>query len=268
MRFPKTLRILSLLLISGIGLSACQTTETSRGHQQAIEKTWDRGWTRIGANQLIGGEEIIAATWKALPVISQKIIPNTKLPAIVYLHGCAGFSGTWVYLSNVTVPLGYAFFAPDSFQREGRDFDCGRQVSTGTTALRIEEARYAHQKLSALPWIDTSRIILIGHSEGGLAVSEYSGGEFAGYVIMGYGCHVGAIDVPQSKPVLALIGENDRVQSGGSSTCSVVARPTPSRSLRVTGAEHVVAGIPEADAALRDFLISFLGPGQKHHAQR
>ncbi len=117
--------------------------------------------------------------------LTQEIVkPDAKIPAVIYAHGCEGpkRAPDWAGTFN---EFGFAFFALDSFRRPGRVPLCYRKGTSWKFSLRHAEIRFALQQIRKLGWIDQRRIVLVGKSEGGRAVSEYNGGEFIAHIIMG-----------------------------------------------------------------------------------
>jgi acetyl esterase/lipase len=101
--------------------------------------------------------------------------PESKLPAVMYLHGCGGISGDSDYYGELLTSEGYVVFMPDSFQRS-REF-CGDEGPLShRVTLRHEEIKYALSRIQKIPWIDQNRVILMGHSEGGNATDNWAWG--------------------------------------------------------------------------------------------
>jgi dienelactone hydrolase len=91
-------------------------------------------------------------------------------PAIVHLHGCSGLpkafkdgteKGLW---SERLAAWGYVVLAVDSFTTRGIDNTC-----SGESAPRVADAYGALAYLARQPFVDASRIGLIGFSAGGIA---------------------------------------------------------------------------------------------------
>ena len=81
---------------------------------------------------------------------------------------------------NLIWQKGITTFSPNSFARPGRSEECGSAMSSGAVALRFEEIRYTLKQIRELPWIDQSRLVLAGFSEGGLTAANYRGSGFKG----------------------------------------------------------------------------------------
>jgi dienelactone hydrolase len=83
-------------------------------------------------------------------------------PAVVVLHGCAGYFGTMPTLADRLKSWGYAALAVDSLGPRGIADQCG--------ALFIEQAIDAYAPLNYLsrqPFVDPGRVAVLGFSMGG-----------------------------------------------------------------------------------------------------
>jgi len=89
------------------------------------------------------------------------------VPAVVFLHGCAGRGADQERVMGTIHRKGYVVFAPDSFARPERVKLCGKGSRWERVGLRLAEASYALAKVRQLRWIDAERLILAGFSEGG-----------------------------------------------------------------------------------------------------
>ncbi|BBK41749.1 hypothetical protein STVA_17690 [Allostella vacuolata] len=143
-------------------------------------------------------------------------------PAVIFLHGCTGFSGakSQAQYPPALARAGFAVFVPDSFARgPARQPVCGN-VRSDTIALRHAEVESTLAHIRRLPWVDQKNLFLAGHSEGGIATAMYDGGEvFRAYFIAGWSCSstnpdFARIHAPRARPVLAIIGANDSLQVG------------------------------------------------------
>lgn len=227
-----------------------------------IKRAWRYGQHRLPRSALKDGqfyalEEIRKhpETWQAV-VAETKLKPGTRLPAVIYLHGCAGntVGETW---ARTFSRLGYAFFAPNSLARPRKSL-CGtgqQKMTTYRIPMRTEEALYALQELRKADWIDQERIVLMGSSEGAQAASVYRGTDFAAIILSATDCRFSGDSpkAPRGIPVLNMVGENDRL--GGGSGCRISGREEPgSKRVVIKGAGHKLASFPEAQQELKRFL--------------
>ncbi len=231
--------------------SACETTGSA-------ERAWLHGMNRVPVASLQEGQSSLLAeilknpgSWQG-QVTKTKLKPGTKIPAVIYLHGCAGNTAgnAWEGKFN---DLGYAFFAPDSLARP-RPSLCGFGGMDERIRMRREEFTYALRQLRKADWIDQKRIILMGSSEGARAASDYGGREFAGIVLSATDCRQsgGSPNAPSDVPVLNMVGANDT--KGGRSGCIISRTVGGSRHLTIKGAGHKLPRFSQAREALERFL--------------
>jgi len=239
-----------------ITLSVCQTKVTN---QTSLNATWKYALVRIPKGMTSDGSRCSGTfASKKTRACMEKIITDRNFPLVLFMHGCAGFgSSLSAGGSRNTITtfssLGYAVIAPDSFARLGREKNCSGNKRT-ILSLRQSEIEYALSKIPMLDWVDQSRLVLAGHSEGAQSVAGYSGDKvFSGYIIMGFGCTRGiGSGIRRSDPVLAIQGELDPEAKG---VCSVNSHRF-SDSVQVPKAYHDVSGYPETREAITKFLNS------------
>lgn len=88
-----------------------------------------------------------------------------RYPAIVMLHGCGGMSAFHRREAEAIRDWGYVVLAPDSFAQRGIKDACVPERRD--LAPRIEDAFGALVYLSRLPFVDPTRIAVLGYSHGG-----------------------------------------------------------------------------------------------------
>ena len=229
------------------------------GDPTIVEGTWLYGRHSLPAEIMSNGiaisykQSLGEPEWTTLA--ESEIIPNTKVPAVLYLHGCAGISyEAWVY-TQLLVEEGYAVFIPDSFEREGGRLPCSQWGSLQyRVSQRTEEAKYALTRILELDWVDQEKIVLMGFSEGGNTVDNWSQSGFAAHIIIGSACTLvgGSPAAPPDVPVLAIVGSNDEFRPGLS--CNVYRTICGSSSIVIQGAGHAIAEYPETQEAILTFL--------------
>lgn len=94
-----------------------------------------------------------------------------KTPVVLFLHGSSGLGlkaiGEW---QRWLAALGIASVAPDSFALPGRvtyTSPISKEQYERIHAMRLAEIAPALKAVAALPWADTSKLVLAGSSEGG-----------------------------------------------------------------------------------------------------
>ncbi|GAB4349253.1 MAG: hypothetical protein Kow006_10700 [Gammaproteobacteria bacterium] len=249
-----------LLLLSVLALSGCQTTYLKLPvGVTPVQATWLYGTYIIPAAYTNGNKPVTfqqnvgEIPWVKLA--TSNIKPGSKVPVILYLHGCKGISHQAELFSKQLVSQGYAFFIPDSFKRPWRS-QCGAQGNLNARVrLRTEEVEYALEQIKKLPWVDQNRLILMGFSEGGNTVDNWSKPGFSAHIIVGSACTLvgGKPAAPAGTPVLAIVGSNDEYRPGKS--CRIDESDGISKSVVIQGAGHSVAQYPQAQKAIRSFLL-------------
>src|SRR4029077_18683011 len=105
-----------------------------------------------------------------------------KYPLVVYMHGCSGPNSHYVDLFR---NLGYPVIAVNSLARP-RAAVC--PTGRDTVMLRFEEVKLVLERTAGWDWVDRSRLVLAGFSEGGITAAKYHGNEFKARVIFGFTC--------------------------------------------------------------------------------
>ena len=101
-----------------------------------------------------------------------------------------------------------------------------------------------------VPWVDADNLILMGHSEGGNAVTYFGGDGFKARVASGTGCW----RVSDSSPLLVVNFSKDKWLIGGKD-CRAVA----DEYVRLPGPSHWPWTYPDAEKALVSFLTQHTG---------
>jgi len=244
------------LLVSFV-LAGCQTTQID---PEEVKTTLQLA--EIGLPKNLFPQSRYGASWDDIVDGETKPNSNEKIPAIIFAHGCSGFESGQILL-NLSQSMGIAFFAPDSFARPsrfGKGSCCGGICNP--YQYRIEEVKHAFTEVKKLPWIDTTKLILAGHSEGGETVTRFSGTELgaAGIIISGANCRSGSGSwrgVASRVPTLLLYGRDDKLERW-TGDCHVPSTTPRSKMLLLDGVGHQTFHSETAQQEIVEFLKSVL----------
>jgi dienelactone hydrolase len=197
-------------------------------------------------------------------------------PAIIALHGCSGLLDSKGHLrsreldwANRLVAAGYIVLFPDSFTTRGLHEICSARKRTIFPKDRAEDAAVAAEWLASQPFVDKSRIALMGWSHGAMAVLWTvrpgffdTPVPFKTAVAFYPGCRQIAQqpDWRPSIPLTVLIGSADDWTEPG--PCRELARRTGFRFIEYAGAYHDFDA-PDAPLRVRKGLGAVKG-GEAH----
>ena len=157
--------------------------------------TWEKANLVLPA-ALAGGQR-----WQGTPASAPRLAG--KAPLVILLHGSSGIApAVRDFQSWLADTLGLASVAPDSLAIPDRltyTSPVAIEVYERVHALRLAELEYALQASRAWSWVDRTRIILAGTSEGSVAVSRYAGSESAARLIYSWSCEKNYF-VDQARP--------------------------------------------------------------------
>ena len=98
-----------------------------------------------------------------------KPVGEGPYPAVVLMHGCAGIREWNEVWSDRLVTWGYVVLSVDSLTPRGEKYICGR-LTAATAWARVLDAYGAKRYLSTRPFVDPTRIAVMGMSLGGNTV--------------------------------------------------------------------------------------------------
>jgi dienelactone hydrolase len=202
-----------------------------------------------------------------------------QVPLVVFMHGSSGLElkaiGEWqVWLAS----LGIASIAPDSFALPDRityKSPIGKEVYEKIHALRASEIVLAVQALKSATWVDATRLVLAGTSEGGPAVARYDGKEFAGRILYSWSCEnnyfvEGHRTAPLTQPTLNVMSSMDVFFSPSNSWlgnpaatgfCADALKDNKQATIvLIPGAPHTLLNLPATRHATAGFLRDLLKP--------
>jgi pimeloyl-ACP methyl ester carboxylesterase len=180
-------------------------------------------------------------------------------PVVVFLHGCTGITEGNRQWAGILRNAGYMVILPMGYGSGGCNSSTKISYMTDRTLYeRAEEAAYAAAQLRPL---HPPKLILMGQSQGALAIQYWTQADEAGYdaaIITGTGCT--KLNLPYRMPVL--IGRYERDPwDAGLVLCDVWAKQRPSTELHtLPGSGHDPAG----DPALTAHVLAFLQHVQAH----
>ena len=222
---------------------------------------WQATRVWLPANAAVNGRRVseVERVLAAMPA-------ETRLPSVIYAHGCRGFEDDVTTWASVLSGAGYAVFAPDAAARGDRPPVCDTSTLYAHADLprfarREAEVRYVYRQMLTLSWVVPQAVFLLGFDHGGVMAAGWPTREFAGIVITGWTCTApdikGGLFTPADRPVLALRWEEDPVfrDPAWNGDCEVHLGPRPgSRSIVLEGRGHSTATSPDARAAVLRFL--------------
>lgn len=202
------------------------------------------------------------------PIKITDIRSNQPMPVVIYLHGCTGIVDWHDYDWGRTLSsAGYIVIMPDSMAREGRRPNCDPVQKRGgqfpeAHEYRQQEITYSLDQIKQAPWADKNRIFLVGHSEGGTAVSISTHPEPRANVILAWTCtyrwepKLDGIKSPKNIPILAVAAVNDewRVSKPTYGRCADRADGRSVKQIDLKGSIHATTKYPESKPAVLEFL--------------
>lgn len=184
-----------------------------------FENTFDEGF--IGIPATIAGltKPFYGSLREAKEKVPEAFASKQKFTTIIYMEGSGKFSKGFTFREWITGEGSYVFFAPNSFQGKGRPTyisPASKEVYEKVHEYRQAEIKYTLSRLSEIPFIDSSKMFLMGNSEGALAAARYSGEEFKARIILSWTCESGYFtDYPnlgstdENHPILNIVGRDD-----------------------------------------------------------
>lgn len=220
------------------------------------------------------GRSVYEGKFKDAPAVTG------RFPVVIFLHGSSGLGlkaiGEW---QRWLASLGVASVAPDSFTLPDRityNSPVDKATYEKIHALRASEIAATLTALLKQPWVDPSRIVLAGTSEGSVAVARYAGSEFAGRIVYSWSCEPNYFVVePKNafeadKPVLNVISSVDPYFSQANSWlgnpaakghCADALKDNKKATIvLIPGAPHTLINLPQARGATAAFVGEVLKP--------
>jgi len=215
------IRLLQFIFFPILGITICACAAiTSVVDPDELDRTLDNALLEIPIMYLKKGTSTsLGGYFKDVRPEFDKISSEKKIPLVIYLHGCAGIDFETLRDMEFLARNNYAVIVPDSFARNFRPKGCDPHAKKGgffrgVLAMRLAEARHAHEVAKTLPWVDKHKIFMMGHSEGGIATAKYARGGLAGRIIMGWNCHAGwteyaGISGPRDEAIISFVASKE-----------------------------------------------------------
>ncbi|TPQ42823.1 hypothetical protein C2U70_00755 [Bradyrhizobium guangdongense] len=237
-----------------------------------LAATWSRAHLVLPA-ALAGGQR-----WQGVAAEAPAVAG--KAPLVILLHGSSGIAPAvkefQVWLADT---FNLASIAPDSFAIDGRltyDSPVSIDIYERVHALRLAELEYALTASNAWAWVDRTRIVLAGTSEGAVAVSRYAGTQSAARLIFSWSCEANYfVNGPRpgfggKEPVFNAISARDPYFSPQNpwnkdyaitGNCAGALKGNPNASVFVVDADiHTILNRADVHQATSDFLRNVLKP--------
>lgn len=193
-----------------------QMTGLEASDPAEIARSWDAAIVRIPTGS---GQSKLSS----IAALGDDIDPTRTYPVVIYLHGCSGvWQGTKdrikFYADN-----GFLVIAPASFARLKYPKSCDVATNRGglyrgTLAMRQKDAGYAIEMARKMPFVDESKIVLAGLSQGAITAATFQAGnagqKTSARVVEGWTCNAGwpeykGVNAGADEPVLTLVAKND-----------------------------------------------------------
>jgi dienelactone hydrolase len=198
-----------------LALCACTVAHAAAADDDDLARSFWQGRAhlmRAGSLQ----EASIATAW---PAVQQAAAEEAFRTVVVYLHGCDGIGAVGAKAADLLASAGHLVLVPDSFARRDKPASCDPVLQRAglhreVLGWRHAEARFAIAQARALPAGDRRPLVLMGFSEGAIAVATYDGDAVDALVIEGWTCHAAwpeyrGLKAPAEQPVLALSAQDD-----------------------------------------------------------
>ena len=277
-RFLATIRPVLLMVAL-----ACLTAMSPKPPARTVDlmpaafQAWRNAIVQIGSNVLKPGHRGMFGRLRHIESFLDALPASAKVPVVLYLHDCAGLKIEAIRDIEELAAIGFAVFAPDSFDNRARRSDCVRfdfvaGLNPDAYVQRQTEIAVALAELRKLPWVDQSAIILYGLGEGAMAAANYPGHEFRGVVLTGWTCgasqyaeDIAGLKTPADLPILALVSRYDPWfdRTGHAGNCGDYMadyRYGQSVIIENRGLHHITWMDDRASEVVRRFMKSLMPP--------
>lgn len=184
-----------------------------------FENTFNEGFIGIPAGVAGLTEPFYGLLKSAKEKLPDVFKSGEKLTTIFYMQGSGEFNKGATFRKWIAGEGGYVFFAPNSHKGKGRptySSPVPKNVYEQVHEYRQAEIKYAVSRLNEIPFIDMSKMFLMGCSEGAFATARYAGQEFKARIVLSWTCEHGYYtDYPkvgssyENHPFLNIVGRDD-----------------------------------------------------------
>ena len=137
-----------------------------------LERAWEAGIAYIPGQ----GRKVLQTSVEKLMDPDAKILG--EWPILIFMHGCSGIKVDVLERMEYFAEKGFAVIAPASYARSQYPRSCNAAQLTGAlypdiVYLRIFDAIHAVEQVKTFDWVDETRVVLGGHSEGAVVAALF-----------------------------------------------------------------------------------------------
>jgi len=184
-----------------------------------FENIFEQGFIGIPAGVAGLLEPFYGSLSEAKQKVPAAFKSDKKFTTVFYMQGSGKFSKGVTFREWITGEAGHVFFAPNSHEGKGRptySSPAPKYIYEKVHEYRQAEIKYALSRISEIPFIDETKMFLMGNSEGALAAARYAGEEFKARMVLSWTCEPGYYtDYPKvgsshkDHPFLNIVGRDD-----------------------------------------------------------
>ena len=197
----------------------CVDFKTVMKQYPDFENIFEQGFIGIPAGVAGLLEPFYGSLSEAKQKVPTAFKSDKKFTTVFYMQGSGKFSKGVTFRKWITGEAGHVFFAPNSHEGKGRptySSPAPKYIYEKVHEYRQAEIKYALSRISEIPFIDETKMFLMGNSEGALAAARYAGGEFKARMVLSWTCEPGYYtDYPKvgsshkDHPFLNIVGRDD-----------------------------------------------------------
>jgi dienelactone hydrolase len=269
-------------IIGAIALAALCSQAVAAGLDDGeLERTWQASRVYLPSPESTGFRTAGIGEIEALSAPDIR----TARAVVVYAHGCDGLSRITDVTCRFLAQAGYIVIAPDGFARKDKPKSCNPATHQGglhraVLGWRQAEIRHALSHVSHISPLDDLPVILMGHSEGAIAVATLDTVSVTARIVEGWTCHAGwpeyrGLHGDSGQPVLALVGTNDPwfgaavlkgdcgtfMDDGGASRSIVFSEPN------YLSGKHWLSADSDVQSEIIDFIEDAVSTRSKNNAE-